>query len=146
MRSRNVLYSLISSIGYQIVLILSNFIVIRLMINTYGSEVNGLNASIQQLINYINIVEAGIALTAIQSLYKPLSKNDWLSINDILTATKKLYTKSGIIFIGISLIVSIVYPHILETEILNINTCNYNIFKTNIEKMGYGKFPKYPEH
>lgn len=117
MRSKNVFFSLTTSIVYQIVLIISNFIIVRLMISTYGSEVNGLNSSIQQLINYINIVEAGIALTAIQSLYRPLVDNNWKAINSILVATKNLYTKTGIVFILFTTIFSFLYPVFLNTDI-----------------------------
>ena len=121
MRSRNVLYSLISSVILQLILTFSNFWVINLMIVTYGSEVNGLNATIQQIINYIFLVEVGIALTAIQALYKPLAQNNWRDINGILSATKQLYIKSGFFFVGILLFICFIFPYLLDTEIPNIN-------------------------
>jgi O-antigen/teichoic acid export membrane protein len=91
------------------------------MLVTYGSEINGLNSSIQQVISYMNLVEAGLALTAIQSLYNPLARKDWKSVNGILSATRSLYRKSGVVFLFVVIVVSFLYPLILNTEIRYIN-------------------------
>ena len=50
---------------YQIIAMLLGFITPSLMISTYGSEVNGLVSSINQLISYISLVEAGLSGAAV---------------------------------------------------------------------------------
>ncbi len=120
MRSKFVLYSLFSSFGYQLVLTISNFIVIKLMISSYGSEINGLISSLNQVINYMNLVEAGLALTAIQSLYKPLSENNWFKVSQVLAATKKLYMKSGVLFLFLTIFIAFIYPKLINTNIIKL--------------------------
>lgn len=117
MRTKSVFYSLVTTFAYQIITAITNFIALKIFILNFGSELNGLTSSIVQVINYINIVEAGLALTAIKALYKPLRENDIGSINSILAATNKLYKYSGSVFMGIVVIISIVYPNILDTNI-----------------------------
>lgn len=117
MRSKNVIYSLISSFTYQTALTITNFVLIGLIIQNYGSTYNGLNSSVQNVINYLNIVEAGIALSAIYALYKPLANSQWNDINGILQTANRMYKKSGIIFALLLVIVAILYPFTLGSEI-----------------------------
>ncbi|GAA1370517.1 lipopolysaccharide biosynthesis protein [Peribacillus frigoritolerans] len=117
MRTKNVLYSLLSSFVYQFTYAVFNLITLRLFLSSYGSEVNGLSVTIIQVVNYMNIVEAGIALTGISALYKPLVQNDYTKINSILSACNELYRKSGFLFLLITLVGSISYPFLIESSI-----------------------------
>jgi len=117
MRSKNVSLSLVTSLIYQVVLTISNFILIGLIIKYYGSAYNGLNSSVQNVINYLTIVEAGIALSAIYALYKPLASLDWDEINRILHSANDMYKKSGIVFAFLLVLVAFVYPLTLTSEI-----------------------------
>lgn len=82
------LNSLTSMIS-QIVVMAAGMITPRLMIATYGSEMNGLVSSLNQFISYITLVEAGIGGAAIYSLYKPLAEEDHARISSIVVAAKK---------------------------------------------------------
>ena len=62
----------------------------------YGSEINGLISSINQLL-YFSLVEAGLSGAAIYALYKPLADNDYKAINGVITAAKVL-SQSDIYF------------------------------------------------
>jgi hypothetical protein len=117
MRSRNIVYSLTSATLYQLTLIISNFWVTRLMLVTFGSEINGLQVTIQQLINYINIVGAGIALVVIPLLYKPLADKNWNLVNRILKSTTSMYYQSGLLFLIALVVLSLVFPYSLDTNI-----------------------------
>ena len=83
------LNSLTSMIS-QIVVMAAGMITPRLMIATYGSEMNGLVSSLNQFISYITLVEAGIGGAAIYSLYKPLAEEDHARISSIVVAAKEL--------------------------------------------------------
>jgi hypothetical protein len=117
MRSKNVSLSLVTSVIYQLVLTISNFILIGLIIKYYGSVYNGLNSSIQNVINYLTIIEAGIALSAIYALYKPLASLDWDEVNKILHSANYMYKKSGVVFAFFLVIVAFLYPLTLTSEI-----------------------------
>ena len=88
----------LTSMVSQIVVMAAGMITPRLMIATYGSEMNGLVSSLNQFISYITLVEAGIGGAAIYSLYKPLAEEDHARISGIVVAAKKSYRQAGYIF------------------------------------------------
>lgn len=64
----------------------------------YGSEANGLVASITQIIAYLSLLEAGVGAASIQALYRPIGQNDRSKINDILAATSIYYKNRALLF------------------------------------------------
>lgn len=115
------LNSLTSMIS-QIVVMAAGMITPRLMIATYGSEMNGLVSSLNQFISYITLVEAGIGGAAIYSLYKPLAEQDHDGISSIVVAAKKSYRQAGYIFsVGI-FILAVVYGFLSNAENVSFGT------------------------
>lgn len=104
---------------YQVVTMLLGFITPSLMISTYGSEVNGLVSSINQLISYISLVEAGLSGAAVYSLYKPLAEHDYNGVNGIVSAAKKFYIKTGYIFSAAALALGVVFALLKSTKSLS---------------------------
>ncbi|UTE73412.1 polysaccharide biosynthesis C-terminal domain-containing protein [Rossellomorea marisflavi] len=117
MKSKIVLWNILSNVIYQITTIISGLVIPILIIKYYGSEINGLNASINQAIGYLHLVEAGIGMASIQALYKPLSSKNSEEINGVLSATKNLYNKSGLFFLILLLTLMVVYPLIIQDGI-----------------------------
>lgn len=93
----------------QIVTMLVGFITPALMIKTYGSEVNGLVSSINQVIAYISLVEAGLSGAAVFSLYKPLAEKSYSEINGIVSAAKKYYFNAGYMFSAAAFVMAVMY-------------------------------------
>ena len=81
----------LTSMVSQIVVMAAGMITPRLMIATYGSEMNGLVSSLNQFISYITLVEAGIGGAAIYSLYKPLAEEDHARISGIVVALSLIH-------------------------------------------------------
>ncbi len=104
----------------QIIVTLSGFVIPRVMITVYGSEINGIISSLTQFINYFTLIEVGLSGAAIYALYKPLQEENREEINSIVTAAKKLYTKSGIGFVLLVLILAVIFP-----IFTNISTLKY---------------------
>lgn len=117
MRTKLALKNTITSLVLEIVTALSGIIVPRFFTMMYGSTVNGLVSSISQFITYMTLVEAGVSAAGIVELYKPLAENDDATINGILSAVKRFYYKSGILFILIDLCLIVLYPYIIHNEI-----------------------------
>jgi len=103
----------------QIVTLVVGFIIPRVILTTYGSEINGLVSSISQFLSYFSLVEAGLAGSAIFYLYKPLAENNYKEINGIVSAAKKQYTISGYIFISLTLGLAFVYPFYIVTSVIS---------------------------
>lgn len=119
MRTKKVLYNSISSVLLQISVLLVGLVMPRVFMVGYGSEINGLVSSISQFISYLNLVEAGIAGAAIYALYKPLSNNEYDEINNIVSAAKRFYMKSGFIFLGLVIILAVTYPIFIKSTKLD---------------------------
>ena len=97
----------------------AGFIVPRIIMTTYGSEINGLISSISQFIAYFNLLEAGIAGAVTWALYKPLAERNIPLINGILVATKNFYNRAGYIFVALTLGLAPLYPALVAVESLN---------------------------
>lgn len=110
------LLNILSSLIMQIVSIISALIIPRLILETFGSNINGLVASITQFLNYIALIEGGITGVISANLYKPLVDEDTEKLNSILATTRNFYQKIGIIFIGYSVVIGLVYPLIVDTS------------------------------
>lgn len=74
MRKKKLIYNTVSSLIYQIVTIVCGFILPRVILNYYGSEVNGLVNSITQFLQIIAFLDLGIGAVVKTSLYKPLGR------------------------------------------------------------------------
>lgn len=118
-RTKKFILNSMSSAFSQVIVMLSGFIIPNLMIRTYGSEINGLVSSINQMIGYISLVEAGLSGAAIYSLYKPLANNDIKEINGIVSAARKFYLQAGYIFSILVLILAFTYAQLKSSEILS---------------------------
>lgn len=119
MRSKSSMYNLIAAMLLQIITLIIGIVLPRVMLLSFGSEINGLVSSIKQFISYITLVEAGLAGACIYSLYKPLADNNYVEINKILSGTKRFYNKSGIVFSILALILSIIFPYVVKIDSVN---------------------------
>ena len=65
------------SVLLQIATIVSGFILPRQLLIGFGSETNGLVASLNQFLNYVTLLEGGVSGVATAALYKTLQgKNE----------------------------------------------------------------------
>ena len=104
-RKRKLIYNTIASLFRQIAGIICGLILPRLILNNYGSDVNGLVSSITQYLNLISIFDAGMGTVIEASLYKPLSEKNIKNINQIMSSAQKFYkTIVKLLFVYVILI------------------------------------------
>ncbi|MGN1033532.1 MAG: hypothetical protein ACI4PU_08680, partial [Intestinibacter sp.] len=118
-RTKTFLQNSITTAVYQAIVMISGFIIPRIMLVYYGSEINGLISSINQFITYFNLVEAGLSGATVYSLYKPLAEDDHKQISAIVVAAKNFYMKSGYFFVGLVLALSLIYPLFIHLDELS---------------------------
>lgn len=111
--------NVVSSLIYQIVLISLSFLLPRLYLENFGSEVNGVLSTIKQIFTYMCLLEAGVGLATTQALYKRIGEKDYQSANSVLAATNTYYTKTGFIYSAIVLVIAVVYAYCIPTAINN---------------------------
>ena len=110
MRGKRAIKNVILSVIMQITVMLCGFIVPKLIISEYGSEVNGLQSSITQFLGYIVLLESGIGPVIRASLYKPIAKKNIREIENILYTSEKFFKKIALIFIVYILLLCFVFP------------------------------------
>ncbi len=118
-RTKKFFFNTVTTAALQIFTMISGFILPKVMLSVYGSEINGLVTSITQLISYLTLVEAGLSGAVVYSLYKPLADDDTLKINAIITAAKNFYFKTGYLFLGLMIGGAVVYPIFVKTALLS---------------------------
>ena len=84
------------TITYKMAVIALGLLLPKMFITNYGSEINGLQASVKQLFTYIALLEAGVGASTLQMLYKPVSTEDYQVANSYLSAASYYYNKIGI--------------------------------------------------
>lgn len=118
-RTNKFLKNVIGSLVLQIVTIVTGFISPILMLRAFGSEINGITLSILQFISYITLVEAGLGNATVFALYKPLAENDSCARDAVVSAARISYNRVGYIFLGLSILLAVIYPLIGKTDILS---------------------------
>ena len=110
-------HNLISSLIYQLILISLSFLLPRLYLENFGSEVNGVLSTIKQIFTYMCLLEAGVGLATTQALYKRIGEKDYTGASAVLSATNSYYIKTGVIYSAIVLVIAVVYAYLIPTSI-----------------------------
>lgn len=107
--------NVLSGIVYQVVLVALSFLLPRLYLENFGSEVNGILSTIKQIFVYMTLLEAGIGLATTQALYKPIAENDRNTASAVISATNIFYRRSGIVYAGAVVLLAVVYAYVIPT-------------------------------
>jgi len=100
----------------EILALLCNFILPRVIIGSFGSDYNGLISSITQFLNIVSVLGLGVAGAARYSMYKHFSTNDNYSLSSTVNAFQRYMYKTGII-VGIYIIAfAFLYPFLFAKE------------------------------
>lgn len=111
------IYNIFFGVLGQVVVLIIGLCLPRLRIVSFGSEVNGMLSSVQQVYTYLALLEAGIGSATLQALYGPVANDNKDEINSILAATNKYYKKTGTIYFFSILVFAVVYPVVVVSDI-----------------------------
>lgn len=110
MRKKRLFYNTVSSLVYQLTTIICGFILPRLILGAFGSEVNGLVNSITQFLGIISFLELGVGAVVQSALYKPLAEKKQNDVSKIIASANKFFTKLGQILLLYVIILVVLYP------------------------------------
>lgn len=110
-------YNIFSSILGQVFTIILGIIIPRLYLVNFGSEINGLLNSVNQIYVYFGLLEAGVGTATLQALYKPVAEGDENSISKIMAATAKFYRRTGTVYFAGVIAFSIIYPLVVKSDV-----------------------------
>lgn len=116
MRKKRLMWNISTSILYQVVTIICGMILPRLILDFFGSDVNGLVNSIKQFLTVISFLELGVGAVVQSVLYKPLAENDTKKMSQIITSAKRFFNKIAIILLAYIAILLLVYPKIINSK------------------------------
>ena len=115
-RKERLIKNTASSLVFQVTTIVSGFVLPRLILQSFGSEVNGLVNSITQFLQIIAFLELGVGAVVQSSLYKPLADDDKDAISKIIVSAGKFFKKIAIILLVYVMFLLVVYPRITDTK------------------------------
>lgn len=123
--------NIILSFGSQFIILLLGFIIPRVILKNYNSDTNGLINTITQIFTYVALLEAGIAQSTTNSLYKYIQKEkiDKENVSKIISASHYSFKRASMCYGIIIIILAIVLPFMLKTELDYFTVAFYIFFE-----------------
>ena len=104
------------SVLLQLVTGVCGLILPRFVLRNFGSEVNGLVASVTQLLSYAILLEGGIGGVMRAALYKPLADDDNAGVSAIFYQIQRTFRKISVVFIFCALALSVCMKFFVDTQ------------------------------
>ena len=105
-----------SSVLLQLVAGICGLVLPRFVLLHFGSEVNGLVASVTQLLGYAVLLEGGIGGVMKAALYKPLADGDDAGVSGIFYQISRFFRKISLVFVGFAFVLSICMKFLVDTR------------------------------
>lgn len=90
----------------------------RIFIHSLGSELLGLNTTVVNLLQFLNLTELGIGGAITFTLYNPLHSRDMRLVNEIISVQGWLYRNVAYVIMGASFILLCFFPLIFQKSSL----------------------------
>ena len=117
MKKKDFIYNVITGFGGQFIVILLGIIVPRIMITSYGSDINGLVSTLGQIFTYLALLEAGIGQSARIALYKPIAEKDKEEISKVFVSANSYFRKFSIFYaIGV-IAIALFVPFTIKSKV-----------------------------
>ncbi len=111
MRSQNATRNAILSIIYEILILILGLMVPKIVISIYGSEVYGLSSTINQMLQILNLMQAGAVGASIYQMYEPVAAKDYHLEEIILDSSRRYFNKMGFVFLFLVVICGPVFAY-----------------------------------
>lgn len=113
-RGKKLALNTITSLGLQVVSVICGFILPRLILESFGSDVNGLVNSITQFLGVITLLDLGVGAVVQSALYKPLADNNTNMISKIYVSANKFFRRLAEILLVYVVLLKIFYPMLVN--------------------------------
>lgn len=116
-RSKKAFINTIAFALKEVIALLCNFILPRLILSYFGSTYNGAIHSITQFLNFITIFQFGIEGSTKMELYKSLANHDSVRTSAVVNGAQKYIRKTGLIAIVYAVVLVFVYPALFRENL-----------------------------
>lgn len=110
---KNVFYGF----GSKLIILVLGIIIPRLVITSFGSELNGFLSTITQIFTYFALLEAGIGNSAVNALYSPLENSDYNKANFVMAQARSYYRKATAVYIALVVAFAFGYPFLMGSTL-----------------------------
>lgn len=109
-REKKLILNTYSSLLYEIISLVCGFVVPQLVLQCYGSAVNGLVSSITHFLGFISLAECGVGAVVRSTLYGPLANKDNILLSKIVKSSDNFFKKIGLLLLGYTTFLVFLYP------------------------------------
>lgn len=113
----------------QLVVLILGLIIPRIMIGSYGSDINGLMSTVGQIFTYMTLLEAGIAQSARNALFRPITNNDRQGIAEIVLTAKRYFRKVTLWYALAVFLLSMVVPFLIKSDVHRMTISGIILFE-----------------
>ena len=121
MDKRKSIINVIVALAFKVVILIVSIIARRVIINTIGNELNGLNSLFSSIFSLLSLVELGMSVAVSFSLIKPIVENDYYKINAYYHYFNKLYKRVSILSLILGAALIFFLPVLAKNYTLDIN-------------------------
>lgn len=116
-RLKKTVYNALANVAQLAISGIASLIVMRILLVYLGSNYNGLNSTVAQLMTVLVLVSSSFTTASLISMYKPYNNNDWIKLNLIISTSRRVYRFIGIGVLVIGIFACIVYAHFITSDI-----------------------------
>ena len=136
-KGKKLAFNTVTSVLYEVTAIVCGFILPRVILGSFGSNVNGLVNSISKFLAVISFLDLGVGQVIQSSLYKPLAEKDNYGISIIYSSGKRFFGRIGLILSIYIVVMIAVYP------LMKLDEFDYLYTALLIAAMGINLFSQY---
>ena len=107
---------------YQVTAFVCGFILPKMFLKYYGSEVNGLVSSITNFLGFITLAECGVGAVVQSAYYKPLADQDDVEISKVYASSEKFFHIIAYILLAYTALLFFGYPLIVKDSFAYLYT------------------------
>ena len=116
MKEMKMIRNLVTPVVTHGALLIFSIITSRTILIGYGSETNGLISSVNQIFNYLALMEAGIGTATTQALYTAIAKGKEQT-KDVLGASQSYFRNSALLYFLAVIATSFIWPALVKSTI-----------------------------
>ena len=114
MYNKKLAWNTMAALIFRATTIICGFILPRLILQYFGSEINGLVNSISQFLTIIAFLELGVGTVVQSALYKPLSERNMILISKIIASAQKFFKRLAQILVVYVVVLMVLYPRLVN--------------------------------
>lgn len=116
-RGKISLLNAVTALSMTLVNGLMGIVVTRFVIESFGSDFNGLNSTANQIVNVLLVLEGGFTMASNVALFAPLTNGDYSLVNGVLSATRSKFRRLGLIFLAVGMAISVGYGFAANSDL-----------------------------